>query len=206
MAAVVAGPLRAALLIWSAITFLPAWLITIRGLFDGESYGWGVSSRIKGRGIGGYYPIAPVTAANGLTLLALGWRDAGRPFHLMLAAWHGPLSVAATVASRRNREALRVQGDTLGIDFSLADVAPALLGGVAVGAAALAAVEQNSEAQSWRRTPDRRLLGLAAAIVPAQFVLLCAGEQNGLTDKLGVLLTIAQWIVISLGLAGSREW
>ena len=205
MADVAAVALRSALLIWSAVIFLPAWLITIRGRFDGESYGWEVSSRIRGRGTGGYYPIAPVTAAYGLMLLALGWRGSGRPFHLMLAAWHGPLSVAATVASRRNREALRVQGDTLGIDFSLADVAPALLGGVAMGTAALAALEQNSEAQPRRRKPNRRLLALAAAIVPAQFLLLRAGEQNGLTDKLGVLLTIVQWIVISLGLAGSRE-
>lgn len=194
--------LRVALLIWSAITFLPAWLVTVRGLFDGDSYAWRVSDRIKGRGTGGHYPLAPVTAIYGLILLALGWRGAGRPFHLMLAARHGPLAVVATVASRRNRDALRVQGDTLGINFSLADIAPAMFGGGVMSTAVLAALEQNPDIAPQPRTPNRRLLGIAAAFVPAQFLLFRTGEQNGLTDKLGALLTIVHWILISAGLAG----
>lgn len=197
----IARILRPALLIWSAVTFLPAWLVTIRGLFDGEDYAWGVSDRIKGRGISGPYLLAPVTALYGIALLALGWHGVKRPFHLMLAAWHGPIAIATSIAAQRNREALRLQGDTLGIDISLADVAPVMLAGVAGGTAALAGLERNPEVTPRQASGSPRLLGLALALLPAQLVLLRAGEQNGQTDKLGVLLTIAQWTLINVALA-----
>jgi hypothetical protein len=40
--------------------------------------------------------------------------------------------------------------------------------------------------------------------MPIQFALLRTGKQHGLTDKLGVILTICQWTLINLGLRGRR--
>lgn len=192
--------LRTVLLIWTAATFLPAWLVTIRGLFDGEAYAWGVTETIKGRGISGYYPVAPAAALLGLSILTLGWRGAMRPFHLLLALWHIPLGVLASVAARRNRGALRLQGDTLGIDISLATVAPIVLGAAATGSACLALLERKTIPAA-SSPPNRPILTAAAALLPVQFVLLRNGEQNGLTDKLGVVLIIIQWVLINVGLA-----
>ena len=145
---------RRALLIRSGIIFLPAWLVTVRGLCDGEEYSWGVTERIRGRGTDGYYFLAPLTALFGLTLLALGWRGALRPFHVMLAAWHVPMGIAASFAALRNREALRLQGDTLGIDISLTYVAPAVFGGAAAGSLALACFEQPSAPDAAPASPN----------------------------------------------------
>ncbi len=202
MSARVAGSLRRGLLIWTAITFLPAWLVTVRGIFDGADYAWGVSQRIKGRGLAWPYPLAPATAALGLTILATGWRDIRHPFHLLLTLWHLPLAVGASLAARRNREALRLRGDTLDIDISLATVAPLVLGSAAAGAVALAILERDTPAPP-ETHPDRRLLMIAAALLPGQFILLRAGEQDGLSDKLGVVLTILQWVLINVGLGRS---
>jgi hypothetical protein len=199
-----AGVLRAALLIWTGLTFLPAWLVMIRGLFDGEAYSWGFSERIRGSGAGGSYPIIPPLVLYGLTLLALGWRGARRPFHVLLMLWHLPLGIAASLATRRNREALRLQGDTLGIDISLADIAPAVLGGIGLSAALLAALDGASPPGTRRPGVNKRLLGIAIGVMPIQFALLRTGKQHGLTDKLGVILTICQWTLINLGLRGRR--
>ena len=195
------GRLRAALLIWTGLTLLPAWLVTIRGLFDGEDYAWGVTDEIKGRGTSGYYFIAPLTALFGLSILALGWRGAMRPFHIMLAAWNVPLGILASLAALRNQEALRLRGDTLGVDVSLAHIAPAALGSVAAGSVALAALDKPGESEVQRKSPNRSLLTIALAVVPIQFLLLRAGKQHGLTDKFGVILTISQWALINVGLA-----
>ncbi len=193
--------LRNILLIWTGLSFLPAWLVTIRGLFDGDDYAWGVTERIRGRGAGGYYFLAPLTAFYGLALLALGWRGALRPFHIMLAIWHVPLGVIASVAALRNRDMLRLQGDTLGIDISLAKVAPVLFGSVAAGTLVLAVADQPEQQIPAWTTQNRRLLGLALSLVPLQFILLRSGKHHGPTDKIGVVLTIGQWLVINVGLA-----
>lgn len=195
------GGLRTVLLVWTGLSFLPAWLITIRGAFDGEEYAWGVSEKIKGSGTRGYYFLAPLTALYGLTLLAQGWRGVGRPFHVLLLLWHLPLGIAASVAARHNREALRLQGDTLGIDISLADVAPVVLSGVAASTLLVTALEPQDQLKRDWTSRNYRLLGIAAGLLPLQFALLRSGKVHGLTDKLGVILTIGQWALINVGLA-----
>jgi hypothetical protein len=197
----VAGALRTVLLIWTGLMFLPAWLVTVRGLFDGEAYAWGVTERIRGNGTGGYYFLAPLLALYGLGLLALGWRGVTRPFHLLLALWHIPIGVGASLAARNNREALRIKGDTLGVDVSLADVAPVVLGGVAAGSLALAALDPQDRALRGLPPRNRKLPALALAALPLQFILLRTGKHHGTTDKLGVILTISQWFLINVALA-----
>ncbi len=197
----IVGILRALLLVWSGIVFLPAWLVTIRGIFDGQAYAWGVTERIKGRGIRGHYFLAPLAALYGLTMLWLGWRGSTRPFHLMLLAWHVPLGAAASIAARRNREALRFQGDTLGVDVSLAVVAPVVLAGVAAGSVALTLLDQNDRDIPGWSVRNQRLLNAALGAIPLQAVLLRIGGQDGLIDRIGVILTILQWGAINLSFA-----
>lgn len=44
-----------------------------------------------------------------------------------------------------------------------------------------------------------------AALLPMQLVLLRVGEPHGTTDQIGVLITIAQWFLLSVALAPSRR-
>lgn len=205
MASRIVRGLRTVLLIWTGLLFVPAWLVMIRGLFDGDAYSWGFTERIRGRGTGGSYLIVPPLVLFGLSLLVLGWRGAARPFHLLLLLLHLPLGLLVSIAARRNRDALRIQGDTLGIDVSLADVAPVIFGGAAASAIAVASLDDfDRPVAPWSRR-NRNLLGVAASLVPLQFALLRFGEQHGLTDKLGVILTITQWALINVGLALREE-
>ncbi len=92
---------------------------------------------------------------------------------------------------------MRFQGDTLGIDVSLAPVLPIVLLGFAA-AMAWWLVRRRSRAAEpppWTRT-NFILLGLAAILLPVQYLLL--REPHGPTDAAGVLVTIAQWLLISI--------
>ena len=196
------GRLRTLLLIWTGLTFLPAWLVTVRGLLEGDDYAWGVNETFSGRGTSGSYVACPAAAIFGLCILSAGWRGVMRPFHVLLAGWHIPLGIAASVAAIRSRETLRLRGDTLGIDVSLAPVAPVVLAVAAAGSVALAVIDNPATTAARRRRPNHRRLGVALVIAPLQLLLFRAGAQHGLTDKLGVILTIGQWLLINVSLAG----
>ncbi len=188
------------------ITLLVVWLPLVRGLMDGESYQWANSFwgfQLGGRGLHGAYWVLVLQAAFGITLLYLGWRGAQQPFHWFLLLWHIPLGVQATYDAISSPEDYRFRGDTLGVDVSLAWVGPLLFGGFALlsilwvirdlGRGRERAVLQ------WNRA-NYILLLIAVSLLPIQFLLLRFGEPHGTTDQMGVILTMLQWVLISLGL------
>lgn len=187
------------------ITLLVVWLPLVRGLMDGESYQWANSFwgfQLGGRGLHGAYWVLVLQAAFGITLLYLGWRGAQEPFHWFLLLWHIPLGVQATYDAISSPEDYRFRGDTLGVDVSLAWVGPLLFGGFALlsilwvirdlGRGRERAVLQ------WNRA-NYILLLIAVSLLPIQFLLLRFGEPHGTTDQMGVILTMLQWVLISLG-------
>jgi hypothetical protein len=52
---------------------------------------------------------------------------------------------------------------------------------------------------AWSNRNTRWVLVLAA-LLPMQLVLLRIGEPHGTTDQIGVLITIAQWFLLSIAL------
>jgi hypothetical protein len=95
-------------------------------------------------------------------------------------------------------EAYRFRGDTLGVDVSLAWVAPAayavFLMLTLVWALRHARGDWRRPVPPWTRHNGAWLLGLAA-LVPLQFALLRAGGPGSTADQIGVVLTIVQWFL-----------
>lgn len=195
-----------AILIWTMITMILVWLPLVRGVMDGESYQWGNSfwgMHVGGSGVGGQYWLLVLQAAFGLALLYLGWRGARQPFHWLLLLWHIPLGVQAFYDAFTSPGDYRFRGDTLGVDVSLAWVGPLFFGGFALLALfwVVRDLKKNREKVfiAWTRT-NRILLVIVLSLLPIQFVLLRFGEQHGPRDQAGVILTMLQWLLITLAL------
>ena len=190
------------LLTWTSLTFLLAWLPFVRSAMDGGSYTWGMGwwgLSAGGTGVSGQYWVPVVEVALGVTILWLGCRGARVPFHWLLLAWHTALFSSFTYMSVTHPEDFRFQGDTAGIDFSLAWVGPALTG--AFLAASIFWVVRDlrtaapRQVAPWSRTNTIWLTTLIA-LLPVQFVLLRFGDPNGPTDLIGVVITIVQWMLL----------
>jgi len=117
--------------------------------------------------------------------------------------WHVPLAVQAFYEALTHPEDYRFQGDTLGVDVSLAWVGPLLFGGFALLALfwVVRELKKNREKVSieWTRT-NRILFVIVLGLLPIQFVLLRFGEQHGPRDQAGVILTMLQLLLINLAL------
>lgn len=195
-----------AILIWTMLTMLITWLPLVRGAMDGNSYQWGNSfwgMQLGGSGVGGDYWLLIVQAVLGLAVLYFGWRGARPPFHWLLLLWHVPLAVQAFYEAFTHPEDYRFQGDTLGVDVSLAWVGPLFFGGFALLALfwVVRDLKKNREKVSieWTRT-NRILFVIVLGLLPIQFVLLRFGEQHGPRDQAGVILTMLQLLLINLAL------
>jgi hypothetical protein len=193
-------------LAWTALTFVPAWLPLIRGLFDGSSYEWGTSFfgyRVGGVGLRGDYWVVLLQSALGGTILWLGWRGARMPLHPLLIAWHALLFADGLYSSVTDPERYRFRGDTLGVDVSLAWVGPLLFGVFFV--LALLWVLRDLTRRAPRAAPPWSPVNTAwvaalAALLPIQFLLLRLGPPHDTTDKIGVLVTIVQWLLLGVAL------
>ena len=199
------------LMSWLTLVFVIAWLPLMRGAMDGPSYQWGASllgMEFSGAGTAGDYGFLLLKAAIGVALIGAGWRRPNGAFRLALPLWLA-LSLADTLLNVLTApEDFRFQGDTLGVDVSLVLVAPAL------DAAMLAIAGWWAlRAPALPVPPLARanfvLLATAAALLPVQYVLLSTGRGQEANDVVGVLLTMAGWVLFSAGLGlwriGARE-
>ena len=194
------------ILIVTMLTMLVIWLPLVRGLMDGDSYQWaGVfwGMQFKGFGIRGDYWVLVLQALFGITLLYLGWRGARQPFHWLLLLWQVPAAVQACYDAFTNPEDYRFQGDTLGVDISLAWVGPLVFGGIALLSLFWVVRDLRSRREKvvpeWTRV-NRILLLIVLGLLPIQFVLLRFGEPHGPGDQAGVILTMLQWVLITLSM------
>lgn len=192
------GPLLRWLLAWTAVTTVPFWLISVRSLFDGASYEWSYFG-FGGAGLSSDYWLPAVAAVLAIALRYLGWRGAPLPFHLMLVGWHLFLAVSVSSLAIADPGSLRLRGDSLGIDVSLAIAGPVLFcawAALALWWAVRDFVRRGKHSQLIRSNPDRRWALALAALLPLQFVLLRFGPPGSLADAFGVIVTIAQWLLL----------
>jgi hypothetical protein len=188
---------------WTAITFILVWLPLLRGFMDGASYVWGTNYwgiSVGGSGIGGEYWLLVIQGMLGLLILGIGWRGARAPFHALLLIWHGVFGTSAVYSAVTEPEAYRFRGDTLGIDVSIAWVGPLFFGGFFLLCVLwvlkdLRQVKRRA-VPAWTRTNTIWLLVLTS-MLPIQFVLLGFGEDQELTDQIGVVLTIVQCLLLA---------
>src|SRR5262245_47086999 len=191
------------LLLWTALTTLIFWLPSVRGLFDGASYEWGAFG-FRGRGTAGDYWFVATGSVVAIALQYLAWRGPRAAFYVMFGGWHLYLAVVTTLAAIADPASLHFTGDTLGVDGSLAVAAPTFMG-IAAALVLFWIVRDARSATSrptlaaWSNRNTRWVLVLAA-LLPMQLVLLRVGEPHGTTDQIGVLVTIAQWFLLSIAL------
>ena len=116
------------LLFWTSLTTLVFWLPLIRGAFDGASYHWALAPTISGSGMQGSFWVLVVGSSFALIVVFLGWRGARSAFRWLLLAWHSFLGIGSLYLTATQAETFVFRGDTLGISFSLAWVAPLTCG------------------------------------------------------------------------------
>lgn len=186
------------LLAWTALTTIIFWLPTVRGAFDGPSYRWGLFG-FSGSGMAGAWWLPVLGSAAALAARTLAWRGGLRPASLLIGAWHAALFAGVSYAAVTNPDDFRLQGDTMGINISLALVGPALFGAGAalaifVGVRALRG-DIAARREAWTPSNSRWLAALLA-LLPVQFILLRLGPAGSTADQVGVLLTIGQWLFL----------
>lgn len=189
------------LLILFAWTTLLFWLPTVRSLFDGVSYEWGVLG-FRGAGLGGDYWFVALASACALAVQWLGWRGKRLAAEWLLLGWFGAIAAGSMHLALTAPESFRFRGDTLGLDFSLAWIAPLLFGAVVAVAITLLVKEQRrarAPAPRWTRR-NTTWLGALIGLLPVQLVLLRFGPPDGLTDQVGVVITIVQWLLVGRAL------
>ena len=189
--------------------FMVAWLwwVPMRCMMDGNVFQWGNSfgfASLRGNGMMGDFPILVLLSSYIISMIFLGWRGARLPFHIMLVVWCVVEFATATVSAIQNPDAYRFRGDSFGIDISLALVGPtiwALLLTISVIWVITNCVSKQNEKKTprWNRT-NSTILIVAALFLPVQFLLFQSGEQHGLTDRIALILTIIQWILINFAM------
>ncbi|MFZ1685930.1 MAG: hypothetical protein WAU70_00795 [Flavobacteriales bacterium] len=188
------------LLIWTSLTTLIFWLPTVRGAFDGEGYVWGVLG-LAGRGIDRSYWFPFLGSLLSIAMLRLGWRGGRLPFKLLLGGWHLFLSIGITAVVLQDPDGFHVQGDTMGMDIDLAVVGPVFFGLWAVLTLCWILRDGRRGASApvppWTRGNTRWLLVLLL-LLPIQYVLLHNGAPESREDQVGVLLTVAQWLLLGV--------
>lgn len=191
------------ILIWLAITFITGWLPMIRGAFDGPTYSWGTSyfgKQFSGSGTGGEYWLPVVKSIFAIIVLYLGWRGARIRFLLFALLWQTFGFADALYSSITNPDEFRFKGDTLGVDVSLAWVAPTAYGIflllTILWAMRNARREWSQPVPPWSRKNSVWLIFLVA-LLPIQFVLLHFGKHQSTSDVIGVLITIFQWLFVA---------
>lgn len=197
--------LHRALMGWLTLTFVLAWLPLVRSLLDGITYEWGTryfGVSFSGAGLKGDLWLLVAQTALAMWLLYRGWRDPSPPFPAVLLAWLGLLAADA-LHGIVTGGAFQFEGATLGVNVSLAIVAPLLHVGffcLALVWAFRERVSGNPEIRpAWTGT-NSALLGLVVLLFPIQFFLLRSGQGQEVKDVVGVLLTICQWFLISAAL------
>jgi hypothetical protein len=187
------------------------WLPLIRGLMDGTTYEWGqtfLGWDFGGKGLGGYYWLAVLQAVIAIVLVYLGWRGAPQPFHWLLLFWNVSGALNAFYNSIRFPEQYRFQGDTLGVDVSVAWVGPLFWGALAFLSIwwVVRDLRRGGERETvpWNRK-NRLFLLVALGFLPIQFLLLRFGEPHGTTDQIGVILTMLQWLIVNLAFVQWRS-
>ena len=196
------------LLFWTSLTTLVFWLPLIRGAFDGTSYQWALAPTISGSGMQGSFWVLVVGSSFALIVVFLGWRGARSAFRWLLLVWHSFLGIGSLYLTATQAETFVFRGDTLGISFSLAWVAPLTCGGFAVAAMYWVWRNSNDEGRRfvrpWGRSNTLWFLALGL-LLPLQFVLFRLGEPNSPMDQIGVIVTIGQWMLVGDALSSKSN-
>jgi len=194
---------RVALMVGLTAAFVMAWLPLVRGLLDGPTYEWGLSlfgKQFSGAGLSGDYWLVSLEAALGVILLFLGWRGPGALFKFLSLFFTGAMFADALYSAFVLREGQTFEGATLGVAVSVGTIFMVIYGLMFALALVWAAFGHPGRPPRWSML-NSALLTLALLLLPAQYLLLSTGEGREISDQFGVLITMGQWLLVSLSFA-----
>lgn len=185
-----------------SLTFMLVWLPLLRSVFDGHSYQWGTSYfgvKFQGTGLSPDYWFLLVQMAFYFALFVAMYRVQNRRiYYLLLLLWfvHVFGNLLADIAINGDT---MFHGDTLNVHISLTwIVVPLSVLTLLLILLEIRADRQRSEvAIRWNRK-NRNMLWFILGPLPIQAILLAMGEPHGLTDQIGVILTIVQCFLLPL--------
>ena len=189
--------------LWVSFRTLLPWLVFFRLTFEGDSYSWGTDYfghmfHSSGLARPDFLLVYALLAA-GLIILYLlrGFRfKIGGGLLLLFLGIFAADAIYQLVAG----EPQIFRGDTLDVTVDLTIVFFVLQFGMfAVALTWWWGVRRGIEnARPRVLTPKRKLIVKACALfVPIQLLLLIFGEPHGLTDEIGVIGTLLQWVLLA---------
>lgn len=185
-----------------SLTFMLVWLPLLRSLFDGSSYQWGMNYfgfQLQGAGITPSYMFLVVQLVFYVALFVSMYRVQNRKvYYVLLLLWfvHVFGNLLADIAINGDT---RFEGDTLGVSISLFWIVLPLsaLALLLIFLAIRADGRATPQSIPWN-AKNRTLLWLILGPLPIQAILLASGEPHGVTDQIGVVLTIVQCFLLPL--------
>ena len=191
---------------WITYLFLFSWLPLIRVLFDGASYSWGTHHfgvLFHASGIESDVWLLVFKSALLGALIYGALRGANAWFRWLLVAWSAVLMADVAHGAITNRDGFEFHGETLGVHLNLG--IPVVIIVLAFSALAFYWAYREGKSSPPRRSPawtpkNTRLLSAFLLVLPIQFLLLRFGEPHGTTDAAGVLLTMAQTLLLPFAL------
>jgi len=191
---------RHLLLIGLTLALILAWLPAVRGLLDGPTYEWGVTlfgRQFSGAGLEGDYWFVAGEAVLGILMLFLGWRAPGALFKALTLGFTGLWFADGLYTAFVLGQDQTFEGATLGVNVSVGTVFTAVYG-VLFAAALIWAVFGRPGARPRWSLANSALLSIAVLLLPVQYLLLSTGQGREFSDQFGVLITMGQWLLLSL--------
>jgi hypothetical protein len=192
--------------IWMTIRTIIPWLVTYRLTLEGDGYSWGSSY------FGRMFHSSGLARPDFLViyiLLALSlflmWQLRNQRFRLaapLLVAFLG-FFAADAVYELMAGEPVMFHGDTLGVHLNVSVLFFVLQFGLFAIALAwwygVRDIDRGPGPQPLTNL-KRWLVRLCVVLAPIQIMLLVAGEPHAMTDEIGVILTILQWLFLAYAL------
>ena len=191
---------RYVLLTGLTAAFVLAWLPAVRSLLDGQTYEWGLTlfgKTFSGAGLEGDYWFVASEAVLGIVTLFLGWRRPGAVFKLLSLAFTGVMFADALYTSFMLGQDQVFEGATLGVNLSVGIIFMAAYGLLFALSLIWALFGKGGPAPRWTLA-NSALFTVAVLLLPAQYLLLSTGQGRELSDQFGVLITMAQWLLLSV--------
>jgi hypothetical protein len=199
---------------WLSFRTLLPWLVSHRLALEGDSYSWGTEyfgHMFHSAGLARPDALL-VFALLGIHLALLQLLRSGE-FRVAAPAVTGLLGIFAADAVYElvAGEPVIFRGDTLDVTLNVTPMFFSLQFGLfALALAWWFGVRDLPRVPRARplSISRRRLLLAALALFPIQITLLVVGEPHALTDEIGVLMTLSQWVILACVLypgAGYRE-
>lgn len=184
------------------LTFMIVWLPFVRSIFDGSSYQWGMNYfgfMIYGKGVTASFIFIIIQLIFYIGLfISMYWSKNRLWFYSLLVIWFMHVFGNLIADIIINGDTM-FHGDTMNVHISITWIIVPL----AVLAATIATVViiediKAEETKTPWNSKNQLYLYIILGVLPLQAILLSTGEPHGITDQIGVIITITQCFLLPL--------